>query len=488
MNSNDDSKQNSVITQLPKPITVTGSAVKLPPEEKPEPEEPEVVTTQDEDDTDVLPMPAAFGTDDEEDVETATEKKKEEPKVDKEELVSTNEEGDIKKEERFDELPTSNTTPSKDEEKIPESAKSEDEVGKPVKVSETTENNSPEDAVKTEKPVAESSNLPPKIELPEEESNPVEKVPVSNTEESTTTETEDTPTQETEISKTETAAPKSEDTHHDFVIPNLHTKTAEASYSPSTNAADLRNPYKTSTNEVDTILHHQNPSTHPSNTTSVPGNNPPVIPPTGNPTTDSAFDTNPPSGKSTVTKVLLGLVALLTGGSLVVGGYFAANKFFGNSPETVPQQAVAEPKNVSPTVPAVPTPTPVPEPTPTPEPEIDKTEIAVKILNGSGVKGAAGKAQKLLESAGFEDVDTGNADKFTYKETTIDYKEEYEELVDVIIEDLGSGYNAVKGEELKASSAFDILITLGDGETEETDPSTSDKTATEAAEKEAKEE
>ncbi len=49
------------------------------------------------------------------------------------------------------------------------------------------------------------------------------------------------------------------------------------------------------------------------------------------------------------------------------------------------------------------------------------------ILNGGGVPGAAGRAEKLLEKAGFNIIELGNADNFNYQSTVIKYSESNED-------------------------------------------------------------
>jgi hypothetical protein len=170
-----------------------------------------------------------------------------------------------------------------------------------------------------------------------------------------------------------------------------------------------------------------------------------------------------PSGG--LTRVTLGLASLLVGGGIVIGGYFASSKIFSNpEAEQVPQQALSE------SMPETPPPveaTPEPEPTATPEPEFDKSTIKVKVLNGSGIKGAAGIAKALLEEDGYEEVAVGNADNFDYEETEIQYKSEYLDLVDSLEAVLSDNYTVVAGDELDDEDEFDIYIVLGSLEAEE---------------------
>jgi len=49
------------------------------------------------------------------------------------------------------------------------------------------------------------------------------------------------------------------------------------------------------------------------------------------------------------------------------------------------------------------------------------SSVRVRVLNGSGTGGLAGKTARSLSSFGFQDVATGDADAFTYRQTVIKY-------------------------------------------------------------------
>jgi hypothetical protein len=109
-------------------------------------------------------------------------------------------------------------------------------------------------------------------------------------------------------------------------------------------------------------------------------------------------------------------------------------------------------------------PTPIeslPEPTPTPS--LDRTELKIKILNGSGISGLAGKAKDLLEAKGYEEIATGNADSFDYEETTVQIKEDKIAFLDLLVEDLSEDYlvSTDISETLEEESDFDAIVILG---------------------------
>ncbi len=113
-------------------------------------------------------------------------------------------------------------------------------------------------------------------------------------------------------------------------------------------------------------------------------------------------------------------------------------------------------------------PTPVqqgnPEPsvvaTPTPE-AIDKTAVSIQVLNGSGKRGAAGTASKVLEEKGYTQVSAGNADTFDYEGLTIAVKKENETLASTLKKDLADDFKTITTETLDEDSKYDAIITVG---------------------------
>jgi len=112
--------------------------------------------------------------------------------------------------------------------------------------------------------------------------------------------------------------------------------------------------------------------------------------------------------------------------------------------------------------------TPISEPeTEQPEENADKTEIKreelkIQVLNGSGIAGAAGKAADFLESLGYKDVKTGNAEKSDYENVYLSIKKEKESYKELLIGDLEKEYTlSDETETLEASSSYDVVIILG---------------------------
>ncbi|OGK19196.1 hypothetical protein A3D80_02295 [Candidatus Roizmanbacteria bacterium RIFCSPHIGHO2_02_FULL_40_13b] len=103
----------------------------------------------------------------------------------------------------------------------------------------------------------------------------------------------------------------------------------------------------------------------------------------------------------------------------------------------------------------------VEEPTVTPEQTVNKADIKIKILNGSGVVGEAGKVQKILEGADFTVESTGNADNYDYKTTEIQAKETVSSTItDELTELLQADYT-VSTSLLDSEETEDIIIIVG---------------------------
>ena len=113
------------------------------------------------------------------------------------------------------------------------------------------------------------------------------------------------------------------------------------------------------------------------------------------------------------------------------------------------------------------TPTPVEQtvtqaPEPSPAVELDKTELTIKILNGTGIPGAANGMAEVLEAAGYEGIKTGNADNYDYQESIIQIKESKSAYLSLLTEDLTTDYTlAQESETLAEEEDFDVMIILG---------------------------
>jgi len=153
--------------------------------------------------------------------------------------------------------------------------------------------------------------------------------------------------------------------------------------------------------------------------------------------------------------ILVALVVLL-GLGIIGGGIFVYQKTLKNKKD---KEVVA------------PTPTPLVAPsevTPTgeispyPTPKISRADLKIKVLNGTGVPGAAGKVAELLEKLGWQGIKTGNADNFDYQKTVIQIKESKKEYFELLKKDLSSKYTLEEEPQtLSEDENFDAVIIVG---------------------------
>lgn len=110
----------------------------------------------------------------------------------------------------------------------------------------------------------------------------------------------------------------------------------------------------------------------------------------------------------------------------------------------------------------VPTAIPVPPTeTPTPTPTIERKEIKVKVLNGTGISGKAAKVKASLKELGYSEILTGNASADDYDVTEIQIKKSQPELKAIITEDLKDSVAEPTFAELKETEASDMIIIIG---------------------------
>lgn len=106
------------------------------------------------------------------------------------------------------------------------------------------------------------------------------------------------------------------------------------------------------------------------------------------------------------------------------------------------------------------TPEPANTPTPIPYSELPKEELAITVLNGSGISGVAGKAATILKNAGFTNVKTGNADTYDFRNVTIRHTKEAESSISSLQEALEKQYTISEVEETVLKNG-DVEIIIG---------------------------
>lgn len=112
---------------------------------------------------------------------------------------------------------------------------------------------------------------------------------------------------------------------------------------------------------------------------------------------------------------------------------------------------------------AKPTPTLAPTPTPTSVPVAPSREdVKVQVLNGGGNPGAGSLMKKLLESKGYEVVEVGNTDEYTYDTTEIVVKNGKEGILNLLKEDLKDSYTLGDSTDtVPDDAAYDARVIAG---------------------------
>ena len=103
-----------------------------------------------------------------------------------------------------------------------------------------------------------------------------------------------------------------------------------------------------------------------------------------------------------------------------------------------------------------------PSPEASPAGQVERSEASVRVLNGSGVAGAAAALKDFLEGRGWTVDKIGNADSSDFTNTVIKFKASFADFQDTLFEDLSSDYSVeVSDDNLEATDSADIEVILG---------------------------
>lgn len=150
------------------------------------------------------------------------------------------------------------------------------------------------------------------------------------------------------------------------------------------------------------------------------------------------------------------LIFLIIIGALVFAFFRGIGPFAAISPFA--KQASPTPE-VSPFADA----SPITEASPSPDTSsLKRSEVTVKVLNGSGTTGKAATVKDFLEGLGWKVGSIGNADNSDYATTEVQFNDSSLKYKDLIINDLSDKYSASESKEsLDASSSADIVVIVG---------------------------
>lgn len=92
--------------------------------------------------------------------------------------------------------------------------------------------------------------------------------------------------------------------------------------------------------------------------------------------------------------------------------------------------------------------------------ELNKKAIGIRVLNGSGVTGAAAKVRTFLEEKGWKVLSVGNADRSDYAQSELSLKEKAKKYQNALKSDLSS-YTIILGDPVEATATADVEFIVG---------------------------
>lgn len=176
---------------------------------------------------------------------------------------------------------------------------------------------------------------------------------------------------------------------------------------------------------------------------------------------------NQPLGDGTSTKPSGGILAKLTPflipviiiGLIFLGTVLFKDAIFGKVKD-VKQQGIS---GIFASVMPTPTPPVVAGPTPslTPTPSFSKSDIQVRVLNGTTVTGAAKTLAEKLKTDGWVILTTGNNKDQAVSQTIVFGKKGKDDVVSSMVKDLAGEFEATIGANLKDTDKADLEVIIG---------------------------
>ncbi len=136
---------------------------------------------------------------------------------------------------------------------------------------------------------------------------------------------------------------------------------------------------------------------------------------------------------------------------MVLGGIYVSQQAF----KVVKELQVCE----CPSPVCSPVPPNQPSPAASASANLRKTDLQIKVLNGSGIAGSAGKMVAYLQELGYTHIETGNAEDQNYLRTEVQIKASKEPYLAGLIEDIEKKYASVSAKiSLPEESQNDVMI------------------------------
>lgn len=166
-----------------------------------------------------------------------------------------------------------------------------------------------------------------------------------------------------------------------------------------------------------------------------------------------------PAGEKKSNGIIKWIIVIIGVIAIVAGGIFFIMRTSG---EEGSMTASPTPTTNSLSPIATPEPTVTPSPTPSAEP-VDRAEIKVQVLNGTGTPGDAGLVKTALEKLDFAEITTANADEQEETSTTVTYSKDIDAAtIDEIVASLEEIFSKVEAKSGTIAGDFDIRILTGE--------------------------
>jgi len=160
-----------------------------------------------------------------------------------------------------------------------------------------------------------------------------------------------------------------------------------------------------------------------------------------------------------------GVLSFLLIGSLVLQLTVGFDTLFGSKSGGQNQEVLAEQQQSQ-----TPAPTPSEQPSPNqgqqnqeavkPK-EVKRSDLTIRVENGNGIPGSAGKLKAYLEGFGYKVLEPGNADKIDYAKTTVKLPKELADYKDLLTNDLKTNYSVEVAELESRPTGYDVLVIVG---------------------------
>ena len=92
---------------------------------------------------------------------------------------------------------------------------------------------------------------------------------------------------------------------------------------------------------------------------------------------------------------------------------------------------------------------------------LDKALVTMRVENGVGIAGTAGKAKTAIEAYGYKVVEIGNASAFDFANTQVKIKKSKADYIELLKKDLSVLYEVTVSDWLEEGKSYDVLIIVG---------------------------